>query len=366
MERTLAELIRRVHQDYRLVVISSELAPDLRPLVTWQRVPTPRRPFPLRFSSFFILAGLRLAVSRAGVIHTMGAIVPNRVEVAGVHFCHAGFRRATGSRAPTGLRPLRRLNTVTTHLLSVAAERWCYRPARVQVLATVSNGVKRELQASYPDVPVVITPNGVDTDRFRPAPEARQAMRAAEGIGDDEVVALFVGGDWDRKGLGICVEGLALAVRDGARLRLWVVGEGDEARIRELAERNGVGERVHLFGRQAAVERWYQAADIFVLPTAYEAFPLVGLEAAAAGLPLVVTAVNGFEDLVVDSDAGLLVERSCDAVGRALAALAADNDRRARMGATARQRALEYGWDRSVQAVRTLYDELANDRSVSC
>ena len=87
-----------------------------------------------------------------------------------------------------------------------------------------------------------------------------------------------------------------------------MVGAGDAARIEALAGRHGVAGRLRLLGRRADVERWYQAADLFVFPTAYEAFPLVGLEAAASALPLVATAVNGIEDLVQDGDAGLLVE----------------------------------------------------------
>jgi glycosyltransferase involved in cell wall biosynthesis len=360
MERTLAELVRRIHHDHRVTIVSSELADDLRPLVTWRRVPTPRKPFPVRFVSFFVLGGLVLAREgrrRRGITHTMGAIVPNRVDVAGVHFCHAGFQQANGRVAAGGLASLRGVNTTVTNVLSRWAERWCYRSGRVRVLATVSRGVERELRAAYPNVPVVITPNGVDGPRFRPDRDARRELRAAESVGADDVVALFVGGDWERKGLAIAIEGVALAVAAGAPVRLWVVGPGDEERMRSLAASHGVADRVHLFGRRADAERWFRAADVFVLPTAYEAFPLVGLEAAAAGLPIVATAVNGFEDLVRD-DAGVLVERDAPAVGRALQRLADDAGLRARLGATAHERSLEYTWERSVDAVTEVYAAL--------
>jgi glycosyltransferase involved in cell wall biosynthesis len=323
-------------------------------------VPTPRKPFPVRFGLFWVLGGLVLARPgrRRGLTHTMGAIVPNRVDVAGVHFCHAGFQRQHGRVAPAGLRSPRGLNTTITNVISRWAERWCYRPGRVRLLATVSRGVERELRAAYPGVPVVITPNGVDLGRFGAAPAARRELRAAEGVDDADVVALFVGGDWDRKGLAIAIEAVAGATAAGAPLRLWVVGPGDQPRMHAVAAACGVADRVRFFGRRADVERWFQAADLFVLPTAYEAFPLVGLEAAAAGLPLVVTAANGFEELVRD-DAGVLVRRDTATVGAALARLASDPALRERLGRTARERALGYTWDRSVAAVTAAYASLS-------
>jgi hypothetical protein len=57
MERVFAELVRRIHPEWRVVLIASEVAVDLRPLVDWRRVRVPRRPFPLRFLMFFVLVG---------------------------------------------------------------------------------------------------------------------------------------------------------------------------------------------------------------------------------------------------------------------------------------------------------------------
>jgi UDP-glucose:(heptosyl)LPS alpha-1,3-glucosyltransferase len=212
-------------------------------------------------------------------------------------------------------------------------------------------------------VPTRLAPNGVDIDRFRPDPEVRREMRVAEGIRPADVVALFLGGDWDRKGLAIAIEAIGQAASGVTEpLRLWVVGRGDERRFRAIAERNGVGDRLRFFGLRPDPERFHQAADIFVLPTLYEAFSLAMLEAAASGLPLIAPPVSGIAELIGEDEAGIVVERTPESVGRAIARLAADADLRARMGTAGHRRASEYTWERSVNAILEAYGALLADR----
>ncbi|HSX23153.1 MAG TPA: glycosyltransferase family 4 protein [Gaiellaceae bacterium] len=358
MERAFAELVRGVHDEFDLVVISSDLAEELRPLVTWRRTRAPERPLIVRFPVFLVRAGLRLRREDVDLVHTMGAIVANRVDLVSVQHCHAGFRAATGRLAPRGVPALRRVNTSLARAIALASERWCYRPTRVRALAPVSRGVAAELERHYPGIPLSITPNGVDVERFSPNAAARAELRTAFGSGDDAVVALFVGGNWDLKGLAIAIEAVAMAERLGSPMTLWVVGDGPRERFEKLARDHGVGARVRFFGPRDDTERFYAAADVFVLPTQYEAFPLVALEAAASGMPLIVTRVNGIEELLSDDRGGILVERDAQSVGAALARLAPNPAERARIGADARANALDYTWARSVEAVRDVYRTL--------
>jgi len=362
MERAFAELVRREASAVDFTVVSTTLGSDLAPLVKWRRIPIPKRPFPLKFVCFWILAGAALLRDRGDLVHTMGAIVPNRVDVASVQFCHAAFVRTSGGDPLIGSR-LRRINRTIHRRLALAAERWSYRPARLQAFAPVSNGVKRELQEHYPEIPAHVTPNGVDLDRFRPRPEERAAMRQAEGVADDALVAVFVGSDWGRKGLPIAIEGLSLAVRQGVdNVELWVVGRGDAERMQALARSNGVEDRVRFFGVRADTERFFAAADMHVFPTMYEAFPLVALEAAASGLPLIATPVNGVEELLADDQAGIPISRDPEAVASALAKLASDASLRATLGEQARTRAQPFTWAHSTTLVRESYASLAAER----
>ncbi|MGZ4400618.1 MAG: glycosyltransferase family 4 protein [Gaiellaceae bacterium] len=360
MERAFAELIRRLHDRYEIVVFSTDLAPDLRELVEWRRVPAPGRPAPLRFALFYALAAARLLRARADIVHTLGAIVPNRAHVATVQFCHAGFRDVVGRLAPPRAPLARKLNTGLARLLCLLAERWSYRPERLALLAPVSRGIALELARHFPRIPFEVTPNGVDRERFRPDEEARSEVRRSLRIGEDEVVAIFVGGDWDRKGLALAIGALERARQGSSRaIRLLVVGRGDEVRFRALARELGVQDDVLFLGPRSDTQRFYAAADVFVFPTLYEAFPLVALEAAASGLPIVAPGANGIEELLAGSGAGVMVARTSEEIGDALARLGEDAQMRSRLGVRARRLSSRFTWDRSASSVEAIYRSLA-------
>jgi len=117
MERACAELVRHAQHEVDFTVVSCTLADDLRDIVTWYRVPSPERPFLLKYTVFAVLAGARLMQLRKGTRHAVGAIVPNRVDVAAVHFCHAGFVAANGRLAVPGAPLVRRVNTAATRIV---------------------------------------------------------------------------------------------------------------------------------------------------------------------------------------------------------------------------------------------------------
>ncbi len=354
MERACLELIRRGCHEVDFVVISSRLDPSVRSRVRWRHVRIPQRPFPLKFCVYYALAGLRLARERVDLVQTVGAIVPNRVDVASIHFCHAAFKAVeTGESGNTSI--LRQLNTRISHRLALTAERWSYRPNRVRMFAAVSDGVAREMNTFYPGAQTVVTVNGVDHDRFSPDLDAYARTRTELGVRPETCVALFVGGDWDRKGLALAIEGLAYARARSAPVTLWVVGPGDRARFLALAAELGVGDDVRFFGHRADPERFYKAADVCVVPTLYETFCIAAFEGAAAGLPLIVTPVHGASDLVGPDIAGIRVERSGDSVGAALVRLTLDPDLRSSLGAEGQSRCRSFTWKRSVEAVISAY-----------
>ena len=361
MERAFYELVRRGSETVDFVVLSAELAPELRPLVEWKRIVVPPRPIPLKTVLFAAVAAARLRRTPRDLVHTLGAIVPPPLDLATVQFCSAGFHAATGRFAPPQSPPLRRLNTTLARLVALGLERWAYRPGNARAFGAVSTGIGRELRLHYPGIEVSLTPNAVDSDRFRPDAATRASLRTELGVEDATFVALFVGGDWDRKGLELAIDGLARAAVPASEL--WVVGRGDKARFAARARAAGVGARVRFVGPRHDTERWYAAADAFVFPTLYEAAPLVAYEAAAAGLPLIATRANGVEDLLGDDEAGISVTRDAESIADAIRQLAGDDELRSRLGDEARARASRHDWDSSVNAVLTLYDELALPRN---
>jgi UDP-glucose:(heptosyl)LPS alpha-1,3-glucosyltransferase len=365
MERAMYELVMGARERVDFTVVSTTLAEDLQPFVRWRRVPTLRRPFVVKFGVFFALAGFCYRRGRADVVHTLGAIVPRRADLMSVHFCHAAYRADTrGSDLESGQPALRRLNVALAFQVGLRSEQALTRSRLVRRATAVSIGGARELARFYPDLAVTVIPNGVDHARFHPEPHTRSATRVDAGVADGDVVALFVGGRWSQKGLEITIRGLALAQASLSQpLWLWVAGSGDAQRYQAIADDLGVGDRVRFFGYVAAPERLYQAADIFVLPSAYETFCMVAYEAASSALPVVATAVNGVEDLLRGDQAGRLVDATAESVGNALTELAGDSDRRHQMGSTARRLVAELTWQSSVEQTVALYDELASEGS---
>jgi UDP-glucose:(heptosyl)LPS alpha-1,3-glucosyltransferase len=357
MERQLAELATGLLSRGRQVtVVARECRLEPHPDLEWVRVRGPRRPFSLWYPWFFILASVVLRRRARGLVHTTGAIVFSRADVSTVHFCHRAFQ-ARG-RVRRGVRRSRwyRLNAVVAGEMSRLAERYCYRPTRTRHLVAVSDGVARELVEFFPSMAgaVSVIPNGVDTRAFAPNEDVRTRVRAELGIPDSDLVALFVGGEWDRKGLRYAIE----AVGQVPAWRLVVVGPGDIDHYSDIARNSGSNDQVVFVGRKSDTAPYYAAADAFVMPTAYEAFPLVTLEAAAAGLPLLVSRVSGVEELIVAGENGWFIGRHADDIAQRLRELAGDRPRRQAMGASARRESARFDWARPVDAYDRLYEQL--------
>jgi glycosyltransferase involved in cell wall biosynthesis len=237
--------------------------------------------------------------------------------------------------------------------LSRGGESWCYRPGRTGVLCAVSGGLARELRTQFPHMAsrVRTVANGVDTAEFGPDPVARQRVRAALGIGPAVPLAVFAGGDWERKGVRHAVRALAQA----QAWHLAVAGEGDAEPLLAEARAEGTDARLHLLGPRRDMPAVYAASDAFVLPTAYETFSLVTYEAAASGLPLLVTRVSGVEDLLEDGHSGWFVTPDAGEIAGRLRALSADAEMAAAMGRAARAAAVRFSWEAMVAGYLEVY-----------
>lgn len=190
---------------------------------------------------------------------------------------------------------------------------------------------------------VVHIPNGIDVHRFHPERRAaRSETLLGLGVDPGTFVVLFAGHEFERKGLEFAIR--ALAALD-ATSHLLVVGSDDPARFRRLAAELAVGKRVHFLGRRDDMPELYGAADVFLLPSRYESFGLVCIEAMATGLPVVATRTGGVEDYLTDSRNGLLVHRDPASIASALQRLSGDPALRARLGAEARATAMDFDWD---------------------
>lgn len=175
----------------------------------------------------------------------------------------------------------------------------------------VRNEILQHFQIEADNIRVIY--NGVDTVRFHPGlKQYREEIRQDLGIADSTPLLIFVGSGFERKGLKQAIEGLARSSTDA---QLMVVGRDKrQSRYEKLAKRLSVAERVHFLGVQEDVRPYYGAADALYLPTLYDPFPNVAMEAMACGLAIltsqqcgaaekVESGVNGFVFDALDIDA---------------------------------------------------------------
>jgi glycosyltransferase involved in cell wall biosynthesis len=359
MENHLSHVIAGlIDRGYEVTVISRTLRTDRRDGLRWERVRGPARPFVIAYPWFFVGGSILVWRRARGLVHTTGALVGNRADVATVHLCHRGFEESTSLRRASRGGALYRLNALAAAVLSRLAESYCYRPSRTRHLIAVSRGVAEELGRYYPGMAgrVTVIPNGIDRRVFRPDEEARARIRAELRVGGGALLAAFVGGEWSGKGLRHAID----AVAREPRWQLLVVGDGDRTRYGRLADQAGAAGRVHFVGRQPRPASFYAAADAFLLPSVYEAFPLVALEAAASGLPVLATRVNGVTDVLEDGRNGWFIEPDGASIAARLAQLADDEHLRERMGEASRAASAAFEWDAAVDAHVGVYRSLAS------
>jgi D-inositol-3-phosphate glycosyltransferase len=213
---------------------------------------------------------------------------------------------------------------------------------------------------------VAVIPCGVDVELFHPRPAA--PARARLGL-DAEHVLLFVGRLTPIKGLETLLRSLSVLRADGlsaARLTLLVVGgvKGDEAgsgHLRRLAHDLGIGDWVDFRGPQpqGVLTDYYAAADVCLIPSRYESFGMVALEAMASGVPVIASRAGGLAVTVQDGATGRLVpEGNVPALARAVAGLLADEPARRALGARAVEWARRFAWPSVGRSVADLYAEM--------
>ncbi|MFC4160494.1 glycosyltransferase family 4 protein [Chitinimonas lacunae] len=246
------------------------------------------------------------------------------------------------------------------HYYAAFAERRMFQSPRLRAVICNSKMVRDEICEWFDFDParLHVIYSGIDAETFHPdrARERRQALRSALGIGPDTATLVYVGSGFERKGVATCLHALALA---GGDTRLLVVGHDKKAaRYQALAARLGVAGRVHFAGAQKQVIDWYGAADALFLPTLYDPFPNVALEAFACGLAVLTSTKSGAAEFVLEGQNGF-VRDALDAAGFADLIRARPSSRDwDRFSEPARQTILPYSPAAMAEQLTALYGAL--------
>ncbi|MBI3321372.1 MAG: glycosyltransferase family 4 protein [Candidatus Omnitrophica bacterium] len=238
-----------------------------------------------------------------------------------------------------------------------------FRPALKQVdcIVALSRQVKEELLAyGLQSSRIVQVPNGVETERFRPA-DRRDVIRRT--LGWQGRIVVFVGRLAPQKGLLNLLEAWAQVAPRLSDATLLLIGSGpQEEQLKRLARRLDLERRLRFVGEQADVLPYLQAADLVVLPSLAEGMSNALLEAMACGLPCVASRIGGNVELVTDGENGCLVEPGHpEQLAEAITRLLQDEQARRRFGAEGRHRVeRHYAMGRITERYLTLYRDLLN------
>ncbi|MBI3754713.1 MAG: glycosyltransferase family 4 protein, partial [Deltaproteobacteria bacterium] len=268
----------------------------------------------LRILSFAINSSLVVKKANLDVVISFERTLYQDIYRAG-DGCHREWliQREKARVKGQGSRVIKKIITFLNplHLTLLRLEKRLFQSKRLKFVVANSVRGKEEIIRHYklPEEKICVIYNGIDLETFNPCErdKIRSAYRERLNI-KSEIMLLFVGSGFERKGMKFLIEALGILKRDGYKeLKLVVVGKGHIETYRNIAERCGVGADVKFIGPAKDINGYYCAADIFVLPSIYEPFSNACLEAMAAGLPVVTSRINGVSEILTDGKDGMIV-----------------------------------------------------------
>jgi glycogen(starch) synthase len=230
---------------------------------------------------------------------------------------------------------------------------------RADALITCSSAMRAEVSHLFEVTDMTVIHNGIHPQGWRPTAASVRNARARYSPDGAPVVVYFGRLEWE-KGVQDLLAALPRVRRAFPGTRLVIAGQGRQAaalveQSRKLRVRRSVDFAGHLPDR--ALKALLVAADVVVLPSRYEPFGIVALEAAAAGAPLVASTAGGLAELVVDGETGLSVTPGdVDGIASAVQAVLVDPTSAARRARAARARlATEFSWQRIAAQTAEVY-----------
>lgn len=301
------------------------------------KIPTVSSNFYVYEGSFFLFSTITMKLHSFDVTLSQPTryFSPDVAEMQFVYRAWAGYRKENGLPLSLGDR------------ITPVIERRNIQ--RAKEIIAISNSVKNEVIKYYgtPEEKVHVVHSGVNLDEFTPDNRQKHSneIRKRYGIDSDDLVLLFVGNPFERKGLRYVLEALPRIKTEN--IKLFILGKDNVEPYTKLAADLGVKDKVIFAGLLPGVSKYFGISDIFIFPTLYEPFGLVILEAMASGLPVITSQLAGAAELIEDGKDGLLLKNPKDSndIADKLNYLL-DNDRaRNKIGKGARNKAEKHSWE---------------------
>lgn len=351
--RYVVELAERFSRDHDVHVYSNTCRVEAGSKVRFHHVPAVRSSAQATILSFLASVALRRR-SDFDVVHAQG-LSSLRADVVTAHICTQAWLR-TQQRYGVG----QLWKTRVFERLICPLERRLYQSSESSVIA-VSEKARRDLAECYGRRGrVKVIYHGVDGEhfRFKEGGALRAEVRRSLGLGEDDIVLLYVGDL--HKGAAFAIKALHLLPKG----KLVFVTGTPTGLYRRMSRQLGDLGRVLFYPPTGDIRRFYAAADVFLFPTVYDAFGMVISEAMAAGLPIITTRQAGAAELVSHGEDGLLLDDAADVgqMAEYLRELVEDPILGRKLGRAAQETMRTHSWGRVAEQTMSVYEEAAARR----
>ena len=246
------------------------------------------------------------------------------------------------------------------HQLILKLEKNIFESGQCKKIVAISQMVKNDILENYkcPSENIAVVYNGVDLKRFHPDNKNtyRKLIRENLEIPESATLILFVGSGFERKGLQFLLESTAYLNKEDWRLLL--MGKGKFGKFIRYAPTDK-HPQIIAKDPDPEIEKYYAAADIFILPSIYEPFGNANLEALATGLPVITTRYCGAADIIKNKQNGLVVQDpfNPEEIAENIRSLF-DPSTRETMGKNARELAEQFPLERNSREMLEIYKSL--------
>ncbi len=329
-DRSTLEILRRIQTPYEIHAFTvSDQKVGQKNCVVWPNI---RRPVLIKILYYYLILLIRgnKIWHATGVSHFRSTII------------HLQFIHSSWEKQNTHPLTLRGLYAKTLALLNIWLEKLCFQKGKTYI--AISQKVADELREHFGITENVhIIHHGVDPEKFSPGPSS---VRQDLGIAPNTPCFLFAG-SFERKGLETVLEAFG---KKSFSFPLLVLGEGNRQHYQAICDRYGL-KNIHFLGKQKNIERFFRAADVFILPTQYEPFGLVILEALSCGIPVITSRCAGAAELIQDGKEGFLLDdpKNADVLAEKISILASQPQIRESMKLAAREVGMKNSWDHVAQ-----------------
>ncbi|MBK9295067.1 MAG: glycosyltransferase family 4 protein [Oligoflexia bacterium] len=345
-ERSTLEIINILSKRHE-VHIFAHTAEGYHPEVKFHKISLfINRPFLIKEFLFRLLVDKELKKHKFDIINATGN-VSTLSNVITVQFCHKRWQMELKKLSFS-------LKGFIQNLWNVFWEKKVFKKLKEAYYIGISNEVSKDLKQFYNLENVFTIYHGVDANEFTPNDDIKIKIREKFKIKSDETLILFVG-TFERKGLGFLIK--ALEILKNKKIKLLVVGEGNKNEFLNLANKLNISEMIVFAGSTNKVSEYYQAADIFILPSLYDPFGLVGIEAIATSVPSIISKQSGASDFIKNDENGIILNNPEDSneIASAIEKLITNKELYNKIKDNSRQAILNQTWEKVAQEYEKVF-----------